>query len=142
MASRRKARELLLQLLFQADLTRYPAEELRQIFWETNRTQEKTREFVDSLLTQYLQSRDEVDALIRRHAQHWRLERMAVVDRNILRMAVSEFLYRDTPPVVVINEAIEIARKYSTDDSTEFVNGILDAIRRELEGVKESGDEK
>lgn len=133
MATRRKAREITLQLLFQQDITRYPGEEVCQTFWESNPPDQPTREFAESLFQQYLKNRDVVDELIRRHAEHWRLERMATVDRNILRMGVCEFLYSDTPRIVIIDEAIEIARKYSTDESTEFVNGILDAIRAELE---------
>lgn len=138
MSSRRKAREFALQLLFQEDLTRFPPGEIRQTFWESNPTDQPTREFAELLFLKFLENRDAIDGLIRRHAEHWRLERMATVDRNILRMSVSEFLYVDTPKIVVIDEAIEVARKYSSDESTEFVNGILDAIRRDLEQQKES----
>ena len=132
-ASRRKAREQTLQLLFQEEITHYEAEQIRQTFWESNPTDEQTRQFAEYLFEQYLLNRDEVDRRIRCHAENWRLERMATVDRNILRVAVCEFLYTETPKIVIIDEAIEIARKYSTDESTEFVNGILDAIRAELE---------
>lgn len=133
MSSRRKAREFALQLLFQEDLTRFPPGEIKQDFWQSHPTDPQTREFAERLFHNFLEHRESIDALIRRHAEHWRLERMATVDRNILRMSVSEFLYADTPKIVVIDEAIEVARKYSTDESSEFVNGILDAIRRELE---------
>lgn len=133
MASRRRARELALQLLFQEEVTRYPGEQIYRTFWETNPADLQTREFAESLFQSYLNNRETVDKLIRRHAEHWRLERMAMVDRNIFRMAVCEFLYSDTPRIVIIDEAIEVARKYSTDESTEFVNGILDSIRAELE---------
>lgn len=133
MSSRRKSRELALQLLFQEDLTRFSSDEILETFLREQRAPSENREFAEFLFLQYLENRSQVDELIRRHAQNWRLERMAAVDRNILRMAVSEFLYTDTPRVVVIDEAIEIARRFSTEDSSEFVNGILDAIRQELE---------
>ena len=133
MASRRKARELTLQLLFQEDITHYEADEIRRTFWESTPTDDETRQFAEYLFQRYILNRAEVDRRIGCHAENWRLGRMATVDRNILRMAVCEFLYTETPKIVIIDEAIEIARKYSTEESTEFVNGILDAIRVELE---------
>jgi transcription antitermination protein NusB len=133
MGSRRKARELALQLLFQEDVNRYPAEEIRRTFWLSNPVEEDTRNFADLLFSKAVEENERIEALIRRHSLHWRLDRMAKVDRNVLRMAVSEFLNADTPKVVVIDEAIEIVRKFSGAESTEFVNGILDAIRVELE---------
>ena len=78
---------------------------------------------------------EQIDELIRRHAEHWRLDRMAIVDRNILRVSVEEFLFdKETPKTVVINEAIEIARRFSAQESPQFINGILDSIKKELEG--------
>jgi N utilization substance protein B len=78
---------------------------------------------------------EEIDALIQRHAEHWRLDRMATVDRNLLRLATQEFIYdKETPKSVVINEAIEIARRFSSQESPQFINGILDSIKKELEG--------
>jgi transcription antitermination protein NusB len=78
---------------------------------------------------------EQIDRLIQLHAEHWRLDRMATVDRNLLRLAVQEFLYdRETPKNVVINEAIEIGRRFSTQESPQFINGILDSIKKELEG--------
>ena len=132
MSSRRKARELALQLLFQQDLSHLTPEETLQIFWEVNPADAENREFAQFLFSKAFRHRSQIDDLIGRHAQHWRLERMAAVDRNILRMAVSEFLYAETPQVVVIDEAIEIARRFSTSESTQFVNGVLDAIREEI----------
>jgi N utilization substance protein B len=77
---------------------------------------------------------EQIDEIIRRHAEHWRLDRMATVDRNLLRLAVHEFLYgKDTPKTVVINEAIEIARRFSAQESPQFINGVLDSIKKELE---------
>jgi N utilization substance protein B len=79
-----------------------------------------------------------IDARIRTRAEHWRIERMAIVDRNVLRLAVYEFLFEDTPHTVVINEGLEVARKFSTFEATQFINGILDSIRLDLE--KERGE--
>ena len=142
MGSRRKAREFTLQLLYQQDLRQITPEEILEVFWATNRARRENQQFAESLFTQTLKNRPQIDDLIRCHAQHWRLERMAVVDRNILRMAVAEFLFGETPSTVVIDEAIEIARRFSTQESTQFVNGVLDAIREELEptvGEEEHG---
>ncbi len=132
MSSRRKAREWALQMLFQQDLNEVTAEDLLELFWEGNPADPEEREFAELLFKTTLENRSHIDELIRRHAQHWRLERMAVVDRNVLRVAVSEFLYTETPHAVVIDEAIEIARRFSTAESSQFVNGILDAIREEM----------
>lgn len=132
MGSRRKAREYTLQLLFQEDVAQNPPDEILRMFWKANRTDEETRSFAESLFQRYVTERGPIDELISRNARNWKMERMAVVDRSILRLAVSEFLSGATPPVVVIDEAIELARKFSSDDSTLFVNGVLDSIRKEL----------
>ncbi len=124
---------MALQMLFQQDLNEVTAEDLLELFWEVNPADPESREFTELLFQATLENQSHIDELIRRHAQHWKLERMAVVDRNILRLAVSEFLYTETPHVVVIDEAIEIARRFSTAESSQFVNGILDAIREEVE---------
>lgn len=143
MGSRRKARELALQLLFQQEVSRYSPHEVFRNFAEAHKVGEETRAFATRLFTHYLENRSRIDDLIRRHAEHWRLDRMAAVDRNILRAAVSEFLCTDTPRVVVIDQAIEIARKFSGEEATEFVNGILDAVRKEIEageGTEETAE--
>ncbi len=132
MSSRRKERELALQLLFQQDFSHLTVEEILEIFWEVNPVDPEDREFAELLFRKASEHRSLIDELIGRHAQHWRLERMPAVDRNILRLAVSEFLYAETPQIVVIDEAIEIARRFSTSDSTQFVNGVLDAVREEI----------
>src|SRR5258705_10280442 len=89
--------------------------------------------FAEALIRGTLEHRGETDELIKKHAQNWELHRMAAVDRNILRLAVYEMLYReDIPPVVSINEAVDIAKKFSTQDSGKFVNGILDKVKGEL----------
>jgi transcription antitermination factor NusB len=94
---------------------------------------EPTRKFADRLALGTLENLKAVDDRIRTRAEHWRIERMAIVDRNVLRLAVYEFLYQDTPNTVVINEALEIARRFSTFEATQFINGILDAVKHDLE---------
>jgi transcription antitermination protein NusB len=138
MSSRRKSRELALQLLFQSDLTHSGPDEILETSLKERPNRSRNREFAEFLFRKSLENRSRIDDLIRRHSRNWRLERMSAVDRNVLRVAVTEFLYTQTPRVVVIDEAIEIARRYSTGDSTEFVNGVLDAIREEL--VSERGE--
>ena len=130
--SRRKAREFALQILFQEDLSGSEPEEVETVFWLVHPAG-NSREYATELFRHVLENDDQIDELISRFARHWRLERIASVDRNVLRMAIAEFLFTDTPNVVVINEAVEIARKYGSERSPEFVNGILDAIREELE---------
>jgi len=130
--SRRKSRELALQLLFQQDITHAEADEIEASFWKL-RAGGKAREYAEKLFRHAIANEGVIEELIRRFAEHWRLERIAAVDRNILRMAVAEFLFTETPNVIVIDEAIEIARKYGSEKSPEFVNGILDSIRQEIE---------
>jgi len=143
MSSRRKARELALQLLFQIDLTQSTPQEVVGLFWRVNETESKNRKYAEFLFLKAFENQAQIDELIVKHAQHWRLERMAVVDRNVLRMAVSELLYGETPSIVVIDQALEIARKFSTDESTQFVNGILDSVKDEIEnqGLREGQHE-
>jgi N utilization substance protein B len=158
MGKRREARERAVQFLFQYDLN--PAEDLDRAldeFWESQRaaaiagekapatwgeavelpppTSEEAavRRFAEPLIRGALAHRDEADARIMRHARNWELHRMAAVDRNILRLAIYEMLHReDIPPVVSINEAVDVAKKFSTQDSGKFVNGILDKVKGEL----------
>ena len=134
--TRRKARECALQMLFAADLVKTPDDLLTANYWnELGDTEfdDKTRAFADNLVHGTLCNLAAIDDKIRTRAEHWRIERMAVVDRNVLRLAVYEFLYEDTPHTVVINEALEIARRFSTFEATQFINGILDAIKLDLE---------
>jgi N utilization substance protein B len=159
MASRRKARESALQMLFQWDISKESPEKVEELFWsgqQINKEQGHTspwnrrrlseqemaaataedpilRSLAGELFRGTASRVEEIDTVIRRHAEHWRMERMAVVDRNVLRLAVYEFTERrETPPVVVINEALEIARKFSDEESVAFINGLLDTIRKEL----------
>ena len=123
-----------MQMLFQGDLGKQKPEDVERLFWGSrDDVDEETRGFADDLHRLATTREDEVDALIQKHAQNWRLERMPVVDRNLLRTAVAEMLgYPKTPAAVIINETIEIARRYAAPESVNFVNGVLDAVGREL----------
>ena len=176
MASRKKARECALQMLYQWDMGKDSPETVEQLFWlssekvpekspkkaakktsakRTSKLNPKTdpkvnlkksrkkaftpnedaphRPFAGQLFAGTVDAVGEIDHLIRRHAEHWRLERMAAVDRNILRLGVYEICHHlETPPVVVINEALELARKFSEEVSVQFINGLLDHIRKEV----------
>jgi N utilization substance protein B len=140
MGTRRKSRELALQMLFQSDMGKQTADQVRSTFWaEHGAASAEVRGFADDLFRVALDRIPEIDSLIERHAEHWRMERMATVDRNLLRAAVAEFLgYPETPHAVVINEALEIARKFSSPESVQFVNGVLDSVGKELEGLSKA----
>ncbi len=143
--TRRKARESALQMLFAADVDKTQADDLTTAYWAELGDQsfdERTRDFSSNLVRGALKNLDTVDDRIRSRAEHWRIERMAIVDRNILRLAVYEFLYEDTPRTVVINEALEIARRFSTFEATQFINGILDAIKLDLEKAGKDDEPK
>src|ERR687890_2468920 len=136
MGSRRKARECALQMLFAADVAEMPAADVVRSYWAElgeSDLDETAREFATRLASRTLSNLELLDERIRSRAEHWRISRMAVVDRNILRLAVYEFLYEPTPRTVAINEALEIARRFSTYEATQFINGILDAIKRDLD---------
>jgi len=134
MGSRRKSRELVLQMLFQADMGGQSAEDVRRTFWGERKTvEEEVRSFSEELFAAAMERRPEIDTLIERHAEHWRIDRMAAVDRNVLRGAVAELLaFPATPKAVVINEALEIARKFSSPEAVQFINGVLDSVGKEL----------
>jgi len=136
--TRRKSRELAMQMLFQLEMGRQEREHVRQTFWDERKDlDEKIRDFSDDLFRIACERREEIDKLIEHHAEHWRMERMAAVDRNLLRTSVAEFLgFPKTPKAVVINEALEIARRYSTPESVQFINGVLDSVARELGAQK------
>lgn len=138
MGTRRKSRELALQMLFQADMGKQQAEEVRKTFWrERADVGDEVQGFAEDIFRVALERSNEINKLIEGHTENWRLERMAAVDRNILRAAVAELLSSpETPRAVVINEAIEIARKFSSPESVQFINGVLDSVGRELEKAK------
>ena len=135
--SRRKSRELALQMLFQLDMAKQDAAEVRRTFWsERMDLDDDVRTFADDLFNVACKRTEEVDQIIVRNAR-WRMDRMAAVDRNLLRTGVAEFLgFPETPRPVVINEALEIARRFSTPESVTFINGVLDSAARELPEVK------
>ena len=134
MGTRRKSRELVLQMLFQADMGKQPPELVRQTFWATRTdVDDEVRGFAEDLFRVACDRSDEINSLIERHTRHWKMDRMAAVDRNLLRAAVAEFLgYPETPRPIVSNEALEIAHRFSTPESVQFVNGVLDSVGKEL----------
>jgi N utilization substance protein B len=123
-------------MLFAADISEARVDDLVRLFWaelSDAEIEESAREFATRLATGTLSNLAGLDERIRSRAEHWRISRMAIVDRNILRLAVYEFLHEPTPRTVAINEALEIARRFSTYEATQFINGILDAIKRDLD---------
>lgn len=138
---RRRSREYALQILFQLELSGGELnEEMLREFWEGNEETEDVKAFTRDIVRDTLENLDAIDDAIKKAAEHWSVERMAVIDRNILRAAAYEIFYRpDIPNTVVINEAIEIAKKYSTQESASFINGILDKLAHQASaaGVKD-----
>jgi len=134
MGTRRKSRELALQMLFQSDMGKQDAEQVRKSFWsERKEMDEAVRGFADDLFRVATARAPEIDEVIERHASNWKLERMAAVDRNLMRAAVAEFIgFPQTPAPIVINEALEIARKFSSPEALNFINGVLDSVAKDL----------
>lgn len=133
MRSRRKGRELALKLLYGLDVLPRDVDATLKLFWGLTRYPEDVRTFAEQLVRGTLSHREEIDTFIIKHAINWSIDRMAVIDRNILRYAVYELLYEDViPPKVTINEALDISKKYSTPKSSAFINGILDNIHHRL----------
>jgi N utilization substance protein B len=127
-------------MLYEHDVGKHALDTILETFWDMNEQPEKVREFANDLFRGTLNRLKEIDRLIQGHTKNWRLSRMAAVDRNVLRLAVFELTSdAKTPDTVVINEALEIAKKFSTNESAQFVNGILDSIKKDLsqERVKE-----
>lgn len=132
MGNRRKSREYALQLLYARDMTGWQMEELSPLFWKDHSVSTQTSAYADKIVSGVMGHAASIDILIEQNAKNWKISRMSHVDRNILRIAVYEFLYEDSPPVVIINEAIEVAKRYGDGESGQFVNGVLDAIRKSL----------
>ncbi|MHB1701883.1 MAG: transcription antitermination factor NusB [Acidobacteriaceae bacterium] len=132
MGTRRKSREMAMQMLFQADLGKQTPDEVRKLFWQAREDVDAdTRGFAEDIFRVATERQPEVDALIERHAQNWRLERMQVVDRNLLRAAIGEMLgFPMTPAPIIINESLEVARIYAAPESVQFLNGVLDAVAK------------
>ncbi len=136
MSSRHKARERALQILFQWDQRKHPVNESIEGFYlSLGREDDESRiapdPFMEFLVRGTVHNAPHIDTLIQKHAEHWRIERMPAVDRNVLRLAVYELLNTDTPPAVLIDEALELARRFSGEESVHFVNGVLDAVNRD-----------
>lgn len=121
-----------MQMLFQWDMSQQDPAKLEANFWRDAKASDSTRAFANSLLEGVAAEVASLDELIVRHAENWRFERLAAIDRAILRLAIYELRVGKTPPKVVLNEAIELAKKFSSEDSGGFVNGILDAFRKSL----------
>ncbi|MBZ5726513.1 MAG: transcription antitermination factor NusB [Acidobacteriia bacterium] len=141
MPSRTRSRQRALQILFLWDARRQPVGDAIDAYYDTLYSEEHPERdpFVARLVQGTVEHVAEVDEQISKHAEHWRMERMPAVDRNILRLAVYEMTRGGTPPAVAIDEALELARKYSSEESVQFVNGVLDAIHRE-QGSPVAGD--
>jgi transcription antitermination protein NusB len=132
--TRRKSRELAMQMLFQGDLGKQTPEQVGKTFWLAREESDaEVRGFAEDLYRSATVRAEEIDELISKHLVKWRIERMPGVDRNVLRLAAAEMLgFKSTPFPIVINEALEIARRYSAPESVGFLNGVLDAMAKEL----------
>ena len=134
MGQRRKAREGALQILYQLEFDEATAREAVESFWKHRRAPAETRDYSRWLVEGILARRADIDDALQSVSEHWRIARMALIDRNILRLAAYELLHADSiAPAIVINEAIEIAKKYSGPEAATFVNGVLDALRKKIQ---------
>lgn len=137
MAARRRSRHRAIQILYQCDVRNLPADEAIAAFYDGLYSEENEQRpgkdiFMESLVRGTLANQASLDAHISRSSANWRLERMAAVDRNILRMAIYELIEGKNPPAVIIDEALELGRRFSGEESVAFINGVLDSIRKEL----------
>jgi N utilization substance protein B len=137
MPSRRRSRQRALQILFLWDARRQPVDEAIDAYYDALYSEEQLARdpFVTDLVRGTVEHAAQIDEQISKHAEHWRMERMPIVDRNILRLAVFEMVHAGTPAAISIDEALELARKFSNEESVQFVNGVLDAIRRDVAAV-------
>ncbi len=135
MGKRRSSRELAVKFLYLCELNSGEWRDQLEQFWERNPCQSDIVKFSEGLLESVFDHREQVDELVERFSDHFTLQRMGVVDRNLLRLATTEILFlKNTPAAVVINEAVEIAKRYGSDESPGFINGVLDKIKGEIEG--------
>lgn len=142
MGERRGARTCALQLLFQRDFNRTEEPKVLEQFWEKKKPSSRARLFAEKLYQGVTTHREAIDYALQNHVENWDLKRLAAVDRNIMRIAIYEMWYcQDIPPVVTINEAVEIAKVYSGTDSGKFVNGILDRILKNLDRPARTADD-
>ena len=131
MRKRTKSREYALQILYQVDIRQGDWRPILQEFWAAQRVEGEVRQFADQLVAGTAGHHEEIDRVIGAHANNWNMKRMAVVDRNILRLGVFELLHMgDVPPKVCINEALELAKRFGDTESAKFINGILDAVHK------------
>jgi len=121
-----------MQMLFQWDMSQQDLSKLEAKFWKSAKAADKTRSFANKLFEGAAKDVSVLDAVIVKHANNWRFERLAAIDRAILRLAIHEMNGTDTPPKVVLNEAVDLAKKFSSEDSGAFVNGVLDAVHKSL----------
>jgi N utilization substance protein B len=134
MTLRRKSREFALQMLFEWDMTRQEPAHIERLFWKSAPAAASTREFANQLFEGTVKDAEALDPLVAKFAQNWRLERIAAIDRNILRLAIYELRAATAPATVVIDEALELAKKFSSAEAPAFLNGVLDAARKSLAG--------
>ena len=138
MAARHRSRQRALQVLYQWDMTKQPVDQVISSFYETLYSEEEKPapgrdEFMEELVTGTSEMATAIDDRIVAKSENWKIDRMPVVDRNILRLAIYEMSRQETPAAVVIDEALELARTFSTEDAVKFINGMLDAIRKKLQ---------
>ncbi len=138
MGNRRKSREFALQILYGADMLQTDANRILVYFWDDQDVSTDIRAYAEQIALGVMNTRPQIDTLIESKSRNWKIARMSIVDRNILRASVYELLNTDTPPAVIINEAIEIAKRYGDGESGQFVNGILDAVHHALPGSSQS----
>ncbi|MEW6614921.1 MAG: transcription antitermination factor NusB [Thermodesulfobacteriota bacterium] len=141
MGNRRKSRELALQILYQIDISRENARDALDLFWQNFKGLERSREFTEKLVEGVYNHKEEIDRLIEECSENWRLKRMSRVDRSILRLAIFELFYcKDVPAKVTLNEAIDLGKKFGSEKSGSFINGILDRISADI--VKDRNDSR
>jgi len=133
MGKRRQSRELVIQFLYLIEMNEGEVQDQLKLFWESHPTAEDVQSFTEEILKDTFDHKEAIDARLEKYSDNWTLSRMTVIDRNLLRMAASEILYSKTvPPKVAIDEAVEIAKRFGSEDSPNFINGILDRILKEL----------
>jgi N utilization substance protein B len=129
---RTKSREFAMQMLFQWDMSQQEFARLESRFWKSAKAADKTRAFANQLFEGAAKDVAGLDEIIGKHCENWRFERLAAIDRAILRLAIHEMKAAETPAKVVLNEAVDLAKKYSSEDSGAFVNGVLDSVHKVL----------
>jgi N utilization substance protein B len=130
---RSKSREFAMQMLFQWDMSQQDPAKLEGKFWKSAKAADKTRAFANKLFEGAAEDVAGLDAIIAKHCENWRFERLAAIDRAILRLAIYELSSTDTPPKVILNEAVELAKKFSSEEAGAFVNGVLDSVHKSLQ---------